>query len=467
MNEIDSLEMAVIDRNAEYWGVEPWELMEEAGRKVASEIESNRSVTLFCGKGNNGGDGFVAARYLFEKECDVKVVLVGKERSIGTDVARDNWLKLKNLDVTLIEGPRKEFYNDLEITSDVVVDAILGVGIKGRLREPVKSAVQAINRAKKSRIVSVDVPTGIDPDTGKGYGVKSDTTITFHKKKKGLNKAKLVDIGIPDKAETHVGPGDLFFLPKRKENSHKGENGRLMVIGGEEYTGAPALSALAALRSGCDLPVIYTKGNKDTISGFSPNLIVRDIKSFDSDKIYKSSSKFDAALIGPGLGRNSESMEEIRRLIDKLDIKKVLDADALHACKKTKTLLRKSIITPHSGEFESLFGKKPSKQLIKEFADQYNCIILKKGKNDIISNGDTIKINESGNAGMTVGGTGDILAGVVSSLVARKDYDFRLTAAASFIVGKAGDQIKKDLGVDGIIATDLLKEIPKVRAEQV
>lgn len=460
---LSSEKMAVIDRNAQYFGVSEAELMENAGRKVAENVGSGKKIAVFCGTGNNGGDGFVAARYLRKKGFDVVVYLVGDSSSIRTEVARENWKKLKKMNIEVFEEDDASFFRNLKIDADVVVDAILGLGITGELREPEKSATKAINNSK-SKIISIDIPTGINPDTGEGDGVDPDQTITFHEKKKGIKEAKVVNIGIPKKATTHVGPGDLLYLKERETNSHKGENGKILILGGGEYTGAPALSAYSSLRSGADLPIIHTKNKiKDIIASFSPNLIVKGYKNYEKaiKPIINEIKKYDSALIGPGIGRESSDIRALTRLVKKINKPTVLDADALFAATKNKDIIKNKIITPHEGEFKKLFNKKGTKKNTEQMAKEHNCLIVKKGKNDIITDGENTKINESGTAAMTVGGTGDVLAGAIAANIANNSNRlFKSTAATAFIVGKAGELAEKEFG-NGLVATDVIEKIPK------
>ncbi|UOY10098.1 NAD(P)H-hydrate dehydratase [Methanonatronarchaeum sp. AMET6-2] len=455
---ITTVEMKALDRNAHYYGVSPRTLMEEAGRQVAEKIdrEPKKNIAVVAGKGNNGGDGFVAARYLKQAGHEVEVLLVGRSKDIKKGPARENWLLLKDKGIKTTETDKKEFFRGLEINSDIIIDALLGIGIEGSVREPAKSAVETINKSK-AKVISIDAPSGINPDTGEGDGVEADKTITFHAPKKGLPDAEVVDIGIPKKATTHAGPGDLLFLRKRDKKSHKGENGRLLVIGGGEYTGAPALAALAALRTGADLTTIITKKQiKNTVASYSPNLIVRGAK--DYGKININPDKYDAMLIGPGVGEKHQ--KEIHKYIKKINKPVILDADGIKAIENPENLGNK-IITPHSGEYRELFKEKPTKRNIEEKAGQYNCTILKKGPTDIITNGDKTKENTSGGPEMTVGGTGDVLAGILGAILSQNpEKPYRSAVAAAFINGKTGEITAEEKG-DGLLPTDIIQNIPK------
>ncbi|NYT00985.1 MAG: NAD(P)H-hydrate epimerase, partial [Methanocellales archaeon] len=255
---ITSKEMSAIELNASYLGVSSLELMENAGRAISSAIRerlTKANITIFAGKGNNGGDALVAARYL--EGFNVNVFLLGHARDIKTKETKTNWNKLKNTGTPLMEvHSTGDLDTDSIESSDIIIDAIFGTGVHGKIREPAATMIDLIN-ASSAFVISVDVPSGMNPDTGMGDKmVNSDLILTFHKMKGGLVKApnvKVVDIGIPKDAELFAGPGNLRSLSPRDEKSHKGDNGRILVIGGGLYSGAPALAALAALRTGSDI----------------------------------------------------------------------------------------------------------------------------------------------------------------------------------------------------------------------
>ena len=264
---ITSIEMRALELNSEYFGVSRLQLMENAGRNVATEIASRfkpeeTRVTVFCGTGGNGGDGFVAARHLACLGFRVDVILAGRSADIVDEATRKNWVALQTLKdtVTLHQVYDSALIQGFE--ADVVVDALLGIGLKGSLRPPILQLVKHVNKIKAFRI-SVDVPTGINSDSGEvlGDAVKADVTVTFHKMKPGLKKAQkysgelvVRDIGLPCEFERFAGPGDVLAVVKpRPAEAHKGDFGRLLVVGGSEvFSGAPALVALAALRTGVD-----------------------------------------------------------------------------------------------------------------------------------------------------------------------------------------------------------------------
>ncbi|MFB6266099.1 MAG: NAD(P)H-hydrate epimerase, partial [Halodesulfurarchaeum sp.] len=278
---IDSSRMAAIDRNAAALGVDQAKLMESAGNAVARAVREEATpgdqVAIVAGRGNNGGDAFVAARFL--DAFDVTVHLLGRPAAITTDIARENWeaLEAAEVDARIVRDS-----TTLDLAEpDVVVDGILGTGVKGPPREPERSAIVAVNQTGGT-VVAVDVPSGMDVDTGEvaDVAVEADRVVTFHDTKPGLadrTDVTVADIGIPPAAETFVGPGDLLQVT-RPEESHKGDFGRVMVIGGGPYTGAPALAGQAALRAGADLAFISApEPVADEIQGFGEDLIVEPL----------------------------------------------------------------------------------------------------------------------------------------------------------------------------------------------
>lgn len=464
------METHVLDRNAEFLGVETEQLMENAGRIVAEEAKKlpYKKWLILCGGGNNGGDGYVCARYL--KNC--VVIAVSKPK---TRLAMKNYRRAKSVGIKIYGGDK---FEELLNECDAIIDAMLGVGIKGQLREPYKGIVETLNKSRKF-ILSIDVPTGFGCD----ISLKPNMTVTFHFIKEGMNeencgKIILADIGIPKEAEEYVLPGEFLYYPKPRKESHKGENGIVAIIGGGPYTGAPALAGLAALRTGCDLVYICCPSPTwQVIASFSPNLIVRRMHSdiftpADIKEIEEIVGKADAILVGPGLGRKEITKDACKILIEKYVDEKyfVVDADAIETinfdCKGNV------IITPHAGEFKKLTGinlpndLEKRKEIVKNEAKKRNAVILLKGFIDIISDGNRVKINRIHNEGMTVGGTGDVLAGITVALLAKKVEPFHAACMAALINGMAGNTVFEEKSY-GMLASDIIEKIPEVIKEYV
>ncbi|MCS7139140.1 MAG: NAD(P)H-hydrate dehydratase [Candidatus Nezhaarchaeota archaeon] len=499
LDEVTAEEMAIIDENAEYLGVSRLLLMENAGRSVAEVIERKlgirgKKIVIVAGRGNKGGDGFTAARHIACRGGRPVVILVGKGEDIEGLEAKYNWEAIRRMDSTirLIELgdyiDLNKFKAELD-GADVVVDALIGTGLRGTLREPLLSIVKHINSCKAFK-VSIDIPTGINPSTGEVHGeaVRADVTVTMHKPKKGLRgnerytgEVVIANIGAPPEAEIIVGPGDVRFTVRRRPpESKKGDWGKVLVVGGGfQYSGAPALTALAALRGGCDLAVVIAPNSvSSVIRSFSPNLIVRDVDGYKItsrhvDEIVKVAEGFDCIAIGPGMGVDDEVFEAVRLIVERLkgvDKPMVIDADGLKALVGHLSVVEgaKAVLTPHVGEFKMLFkldlrGSWIDKaHVVMSVAREHKVTLLVKAHpEDVISDGVRVKVNMTGNPAMTVGGTGDILTGLTASILSRKYPCLRAAAAAAFICGAAGSLAAEERGYH-ILATDLLDKIPEV-----
>jgi len=466
--------------------------MENAGRSVAVEISARfrpkeTTIAIFCGLGGNGGDGFVAARHLACLGFKVHVILAGKASQIVNEEAKKNWEALKSLreSVSIYEIPDSSVIP--EIKYDLIVDALLGTGLRGPPRPPISQMIKTINETDAFR-VAVDVPSGIDSDSGKvlGEAVKADLTVTFHKVKPGLLKAKehvgeLVTkhIGLPSEIERFTGPGDVSIVLKRRHpEAHKGDFGRLLIVGGSEiYSGAPALAALAALRTGVDL--VYIAAPRETayaISSISPDLITLKLEGDHLNRenlpvVKRFLEKSTAIIIGPGLGLHKETQEAVKNLIkhvEEIKIPMLLDADGLKAFSESKRRLETAaVLTPHAGEYRILTGKSLPERLeervetVQSAAQDLDAVLLLKSHVDIISDGYRTKLNFTGNPGMTVGGTGDVLSGIVAAFLAQGVEPFEAAVAGAFINGAAGDFVKAEKGFH-MVASDLLEWIPKI-----
>ncbi|MCL4429615.1 MAG: NAD(P)H-hydrate dehydratase [Chloroflexi bacterium] len=491
---ITSREMRALEVNAEYFGISLLQLMENAGRSVAQEtitrFQKNKKAAVFCGLGGNGGDGFVAARHLLAAGFEVTVVLIGRARDIGHEAALANWRILESLQgkVALVEVADSALIPKVNV--GIVIDALLGTGTKGKLKPPISKVVDYINALNACR-VSVDVPTGIDSDTGEvlGTAVKADLTITFHKAKAGLEKAKkyvgelvVADIGLPMELERFAGPGDVSLVTKpRSPSAHKGDFGRLLVIGGSQvYSGAPTLVSLAALRTGVD--IVYLAAPEKTayaISSMSPDLITikldgDNLKPTSMETLKPYLSMVDAVAMGPGLGLNPETSKFVKACVDEVEKAKkplLLDADGLKAFAKFKRALKVPLVlTPHAGEYAILTGEElPETQeervaQIQKNAKKLNATFLVKGKVDIVCDAERAKLNFTGNPGMTVGGTGDVLSGIVGGLMAQGVDAFEAAVTGAFVNGAAGDFVAGEIGFH-MVATDIIDWIPRVLDE--
>jgi len=483
-------EMRAVEMNSEYLGVTKLQLMENAGRAVAEAVMDRfgekTKVTIVCGLGGNGGDGFVAARHLAGEGYPVEVILVGKPRNISSKDAEANWIILSEMTHTVTVRKISDSSEVPDLEGKVIVDALMGTGVRGPLKQPYAQMVAAINDASGYKI-AVDIPTGIDADTGEVHGdaVKADLTLTFHKPKAGLEAApdhvgelRTCPIGIPPEAETTTGPGDVLLATKaRPLDSHKGDFGSLLIIGGSEtYSGAPALAGLGAYAAGVDL--VYVAAPESVapiVAGFSPSLITvklkgRRLSPKGLEAIRSLSERVDAVALGPGLGLHEETVEtviEIVKEIEELGKPMLLDADALKSYPRGRKFSAPAVFTPHSKEFEILTGKTPKGgleemgRIVKKEAAKIGATVLLKGHVDVMSDGTHVRYNRTGNPGMTVGGTGDVLSGVTAGFLANGIGPLQAAAAGAFVNGAAGDAAYRDKGYS-LEPMDLIEYIPKV-----
>lgn len=433
-------EMRAIDKNADGFGSFASDRMERAGKALAEALntEGDSHIIFLCGPGNNGGDGYVAARYLKDKK--VTVVSLGAK----TPEAKAALSKLRDSGVEIeTEIPRLN-------KDDVIVDCLLGTGAKPPLREPMKKLIDAVN-ASGARIISCDLETP---------GIHADRIIAFHLAKS--ERDEVYPIGIPEEADIFCGEGNLLIIPKKDANSHKGAGGTILVIGGGPYQGAPFLAGTAALRGGADIVRVAAP-----VDGFMPDLILErlpgtKITKEHEVKLIALAKMADVVIAGPGLGTDEESLAVARTVVAHAK-RAVVDADLLR--KPLPKAQDATIYTPHKGEFSRLFGTLP--ETLKEqglavmaAAKETGAVILLKGKIDIISDGTKVKFNSSGCAAMTVGGTGDVLAGITGGLLARMSA-FPAACAAAYAEGKIGEKAAETLG-DGLMASDLLIKIAEI-----
>ena len=472
---ITGREMAVIDANAAALGVPRKQLMESSGhalaRAVRAEADPGDEIAIVAGRGNNGGDALVAARFL--DDFQVRVFLLGRPETITTDIARKNWHALERAEIPT-EGVRDSTALDLG-KPDLFVDAMLGTGISGDLREPLAAAAAQMN-ASDTSVIAVDVPSGLDAETGTlaKNAVAADHVVTFHKPKPGLDAldvpVTVADIGIPAAAERFVERGDLLRL-SRPADTHKGDFGEVLVVGGGPYTGAPALSAQAALRAGADLVrVACPEGVARELQGYSENLIVRPFEGevfspHAVETVAELAAEHDTVVLGPGLGADDNTLVAVQEFLHGFDGTAVVDADALQVVPGVDTEAT-LVCTPHQGELRKMGGKTAEEwreraDLVEAFAAEIGHTLLVKGKYDVISDGERTRVNRTGNPGMTVGGTGDVLAGVTAALAATQE-PIDAAALGAYVNGAAGDRVVDAQGY-GLVATDLLKAIPPIK----
>ena len=499
--------MMVTDYNCEYLGLSRLCLMESAGKSLAEEVgkiavytfSKPVKVVIFTGSGGNGGDGFVAARYLLNRGYDVDIYMLkdnirSKEAKINFEILENMKPRLSRL--TIYNLKTLDDINTTEVAESedgefVIVDGLLGTGIKGKLQTNVRRAIEIINDSNGVKI-SVDVPSGMDPLTGEvnDLAVIPDYTISFHKIKTGVRNAdeELVgglvtaDIGIPFEAEYFVSYGDFLRLKNRDEKSHKGNNGKVLVVGGSgDYSGAPAIAGMAAIGAGCDLVYVAAPEKAaEAIKSTSPDLIVKSLEGDrlsleHAERILSVADDVDCVLIGPGAGIDEQTSKLFNVLVAKIKKPIVLDADALKQVELKLIMNRDDVVlTPHIFEFNSFFNVQDGMKLdidsydfrkvdenitqFQQIARQIKGTVIVKGQYDLILSGTRFRINKSGNAGMTVGGTGDALSGICAGLLSQDLNPFDASCLGVFINGLAGERAF-DVKGNGFSATDLVSYI--------
>ncbi|MBN2073719.1 MAG: NAD(P)H-hydrate dehydratase [Actinobacteria bacterium] len=514
-------QMAEVDREAISGGIDSRWLMKNAGQAVSSSIikdfesrhpgRAPRGVVV-CGGGNNGGDGFVAAEGLSEFGCSVKIFhLVSPERFTQDsryyyDRLSKNTKMSENIFYLGLQDEVKMSLFMKELAgADFVVDAILGTGIhEVDVRSPAGEIIDIINSYKERRgglkVYAVDIPSGIDSDNGKvlGTAVKADRTITFGAKKignvnypgAGFNGDVIcVDIGIPDRYfrayENIYEPGFEWAcskIPLKLPWIHKHRAGKLLVVAGSTgFTGAAAMTCMAALRSGAGLVTLVCPDELNQV--FEQKLTevithplkspVRGLLQYENlPAILELGRKADAVVIGPGISRDPGTMMLVKNLIEDLEPPVVLDADGLQVLKDPgitrNTGPCRIVITPHSGELSDIMGLKEIRledriDINKEAVLKFGLVSVLKGARSVISNtGGKTYINTTGNWGLASAGTGDILAGMIGSLICQGMGITESAVCGTYIHGMAADIMAKKTSMTALIATDLLEGLKEV-----
>jgi len=505
MKLVSAAEMRKIDRRAmSEFGVSTLFLMENAGKEVASAVSrmlgscDGKVVVVLAGKGNNGGDGFVATRALREKGIQVVTYLLG-EKSEVRGAARENLNRLQEPPREIRSEDDLKKFKDEILKADLLIDALLGTGVKGDIKGLTAAAITLLNGAQKP-IISVDIPSGLDADTGKPLGVcvKARQTVTFGLPKLGLflypgrefsGEVTIVDIGIPAELLTDkelkvnlLTDSEISLLfPCRRGDSHKGDYGHVFILAGSPgLSGAAALSSIAAMRAGAGLvtlgipeslaPIMEVKLT-EVMTLSLPETTEGSLSLEAKERILRMVEKVDTIALGPGLSTNSETGELLRELLVAIEKPVVLDADGLNLLNGDLSLLKNArcplVITPHPGEAGRLIGKGSGEVqsdrigTAREIASQSRTVVVLKGAATVIANpqGD-VWINSTGNPGMASGGVGDVLTGMIASFIGQGLSGIDAARAAVYIHGKAGDIAAEKVGMPSLIATDIIDNLP-------
>ncbi|HET7209792.1 MAG TPA: NAD(P)H-hydrate dehydratase [Terriglobales bacterium] len=506
MKIVSAAEMREIDRvSSERFGVPSLTLMENAGTAVSDFVFSHypnaNTIGIICGKGNNGGDGFVAARKLYEAGKPVRLLLLAEEGEIRGDAAA----MFKKLPVTAVTARSREELNSDKaravFSADVLIDAILGTGFRPPVSGIYGEAIALLNAAS-APVVAVDIPSGADADvmgSQTGAVARADAIVTFTAPRPAhvfgmLTTGPLVvaPIGSPDAAITSslnleiiTAKDVLPLLAPRRPDANKGNFGHALVIGGSiGKAGAAAMAGMSALRVGAGLSTVATpKSVLPTVAGFHPEIMTEPLAETEAGTISLRAMEYGnvdelvkgktVLAIGPGISRNVETAEFVHAIAGRCKLPMVIDADGLNAFENCADRLHGRdhplVITPHPGEMARLCGcSVPQIQhdrinTARTFASEHQCIVVLKGHRTLVANPEgQVWVNVTGNPGMASGGTGDILTGMVAGFIAQNLTDiFRATLGAVYLHGLAGDLARDAMGEQCLTATDLIKALPE------
>lgn len=509
MRIVTAQEMREIDQKTiRDYGIPGLVLMENAGLAVCRVIEEllngleGKTVLLICGKGNNGGDGFVAARQLYNRGARVRLLLAAAPETLDGEarVNYDIWTKMGRKVYRLQDRNALQVLQLALMQADIVVDALFGTGFHGAVKDKPKRLIETVNESGRM-VVAVDVPSGVEADTGavRGAAVRADHTVTFGLPKLGLllepgagfaGRLHVADISIPDEASAHIRrrlitPQQVRgWLQRRPRGAHKGDFGHVLVIGGSRgMIGAACLTARAALRAGAGLVTLavprslqdvaaavvseaMTAGLAETVDG--------TVSHHARDHIVELLKKATALALGPGLSTHPETVEMVRQVLTVLDVPCVLDADGLNALAASgpeRMLPLASgvplVLTPHPGEMARLVGGTVEQVTAdrigtaEQAAGAWGCTVVLKGRPTVVAGDDQAYLNTTGNPGMATGGSGDALTGITAALLAQGYAPARAAAAAVYLHGLAGDHAADKKGETGLVAGDITHCLPR------
>lgn len=523
-------QMRNMDRIAMHgvYAMAPAVLMENAGHAVAERAGAwldgwdGKDVVLFCGKGNNGGDGFVIARHILAAGARVYVYVLGKEEDYS-DEARQHLHTLQQLadEETCLLLPAPQSDADWQLlqkrllASSVVIDAMLGTGFHGSLRQPLASIVAEVNAAAAAgavTVIAVDMPTGVNSDTGavsngdddEDGPLFADMTVTFGALKRGLvlypgracaGHVEVDPIGMPGPLLMQLEEDPAYLLQEsdiaeivvpRSPDSHKGTHGTIAIVtGSSQMAGAALMAAHGAVRSGAGKVFLRVPGaTAPYCIGVQPEIMVRGVgtgdhfTAADADEIIAESKNWSVLAMGPGLGRDAETKEFLLKVLAAVTCPVVLDADALNLLAGEKALIAsrgsRIIMTPHLAEFSRISGlsiaeiKADPIAAARHFASEWKVNLVLKGAPTLIVSARTgnVYINSTGNAGMACGGMGDVLTGMIAAMTAHQGMSDLCSAACAgvYLHGSAGDACRKARGPYGFTPMETADALPGVLA---
>ncbi|MGC1456124.1 MAG: NAD(P)H-hydrate dehydratase [Nitrospirota bacterium] len=510
MKIVTAQQMKNIDRRAiRVFGIPGMVLMENAAAAAATAMEKffdglqGVKVGIICGKGNNGGDGVALARRLRISGVPVRVALLASFGAVKGE-AKANLFILRKTDVEIVQNASARSLADIIAWSDVLVDAMLGVGLSSPLKGAYAQAVNMIN-ASANPVVAIDIPTGIDADTGGvlGTAIKADLTVTMAFLKRGLvlypgaeyaGTVRVADLGMPsevaEKEDISVSLLDRGsvrgVISSRLPDAHKGDFGHLMIVAGSPgKAGAAIMSARGALRAGAGLVSVAVPNNLVPIiqSQVAEAMAVPSAESIEGtlgigaeEELLKAMGKMSACAIGPGLSTHYETVQAVRSLVQRLSIPAVIDADGLNALVGFTDILKRAkaslILTPHPGEMGRLLGissadvQRDRISIASTFARKHRVTVVLKGAATVVATPHGwVFVNSTGNPGMASGGTGDALTGMIGGLLAQGYSASQAACLGVYLHGRAGDLAAAEKGEASMIAGDLIEKIAEALKE--
>ncbi len=497
-NWLEPLYDAAGMRAADSWAIEDQgipslDLMETAGDAVAEaarDVAADGPVRVVCGKGNNGGDGLVAARRLADTGYEVEVLLPWPAGELSVDAQAN---------LQRFEGDARQLAPDdlagALAGSGAVVDAIFGTGFSGAPRAPADAAIEAINGCGAS-VVAADIASGVDASTGEaeGLAVDADVTVTFHAAKLGhwiapgkarAGELRVADIGIPPQAPSQPAGGVirdevLALAPRRATNSTKFDSGDVLVVGGSRgLTGAVCMAASAAIRAGAGYATVAVPADLEPIFEVKLTEVMSQgfgeapgrLASASANDIRAASERAAAVVLGPGLGRDDDSLELARSLARGVAAPLLIDADGLNAHAGRLDLIAErdapTVLTPHAGELGRLLGRESGAiaahrlAAAREASEQSGAIVVLKGDDTLVCHGDRLAISQGGSPGLATAGTGDVLSGTIGALLARGLQPFAAVCAGVHAHQRAGRIAAERAGAaESVVATDVIAALP-------
>ncbi len=510
MRLVKSFEMREMDRlTIQDLGIPGAVLMENAARGATrifmDHFEPSRDahVVILCGSGNNGGDGYVMARYIKEAGVAVTVILLSELKKISGD-ARTNLDVIQRLNIEVLEIPdAKKWVKGRRVVRacDAIIDGILGTGLNSPVRGFYRKVIEEVNALSKP-VMSIDIPSGLNADTGQimGVAMKADLTVTFGFPKIGqlvfpgaevVGRLTRVNIGIPESIGRQVPenarisePDDFHLLfDAEGQDVHKGSRGHLLVLAGSTgKTGAATLTALGALRAGAGLVTLGVPKTLNSIleTKLTEAMTVPLPETPEGSLSLKAEEKINmlmegktALALGPGLSTHPETATLVRNIVKTCRVPMVIDADGLNALPENLAVLAdckgETILTPHPGEMGRLTGQKISDiqndrvGAARRFVEEHGCHLILKGARTLIAApGGPIYVNPTGNPALSSGGSGDVLTGLVGGFLARRWPMKEAGIAAAYLHGLAADYLSEDMGQAGVLAGELLDVFPEL-----